>query len=98
MLVPYQNINPPIGIFIGNGLYIDKTEVSNINYKEYLHFLKTWYSDIALIGFRNVARGEDGNLSDDLMMLIIRAHDTCHHFKSSLVPNFAHRFNNNLKK
>ncbi|HLO54239.1 MAG TPA: SUMF1/EgtB/PvdO family nonheme iron enzyme [Saprospiraceae bacterium] len=42
---PYQHINPPNGVLIGDNLYMDKTEVSNINYKEYLHFLKTWYSD-----------------------------------------------------
>ncbi|HMR88069.1 MAG TPA: SUMF1/EgtB/PvdO family nonheme iron enzyme [Saprospiraceae bacterium] len=42
---PYQHINPPNGVLIGYNLYVDKTEVSNINYKEYLHFLKTWYSD-----------------------------------------------------
>ena len=42
---PYQYINPPNGVLIGDNLYTDKTEVSNINYKEYLHFLKTWYSD-----------------------------------------------------
>ncbi len=43
--ISYQDIIPPNGVLIGDNLYMDKTEVSNINYKEYLHFLKTWYSD-----------------------------------------------------
>lgn len=46
--ISYQDIIPPNGVLIGDNLYTDKTEVSNINYKEYLHFLKTWYSDKSL--------------------------------------------------
>jgi len=46
--LPEQFINTPNGILIGDNFYVDKTEISNINYKEYLHFLKTWYSDKSL--------------------------------------------------
>ncbi|MBK9734101.1 MAG: SUMF1/EgtB/PvdO family nonheme iron enzyme [Saprospiraceae bacterium] len=39
---------PPNGVYVRNGFYIDKTEVSNINYRGYLYFLKHRYSDQSL--------------------------------------------------
>lgn len=39
---------PPNTVYINNGLYIDKNEVSNINYREYLFYLEHRYSDNTL--------------------------------------------------
>lgn len=46
--LPEHFNDTPNGLLIGDNFYVDKTEISNINYKEYLHFLKTWYSDKSL--------------------------------------------------
>jgi hypothetical protein len=40
-----HSLTPPNAVYIKDGWFIDRTEVTNINYREYLHFLRHRYSD-----------------------------------------------------
>jgi hypothetical protein len=43
-----QTLRPPNGVYIKDGWHIDRTEISNIGYREYLHFLRHRYTDISI--------------------------------------------------
>jgi hypothetical protein len=45
VITQFHKTPPPNGIEITNGWYADRSEVSNINYREFLHFIKHHYSD-----------------------------------------------------